>query len=148
MTTAQQGRYCNSVTARSAQSAADPAEACTVWKGVPGVLVEYVDDPDPIQVGETSNYTIRVTNQGYIDLTNISVVVESDTEIDPVSASKGSISGKKVTYPVVPKLGAKESVTFTYVGKGVSAGQAYDKVIVNMDQVKAPIEEVEVTNVY
>lgn len=148
LTTAQQGRYCNSVTARSAQSAADPAEACTVWKGVPGVLVEYVDDPDPIQVGETSNYTIRVTNQGYIDLTNISVVVESDTEIDPVSASKGSISGKKVTYPVVPKLGAKESVTFTYVGKGVSAGQAYDKVIVNMDQVKAPIEEVEVTNVY
>ena len=148
LTTTQQGRYCNSVSAKSAQGLSDNAEACTVWKGVPGILVEYVDDPDPIQVGETSNYTIRITNQGYIDLTNISCVVESDTEIDPVSSPRGSISGKKVTYPVVSKLGAKESVTYTYVGKGVSAGQAYDKVIVNCDQVKAPIEEVEVTNVY
>ena len=30
----------------------DSAQACTVWKGVTGVLLEMVDDPDPIQVGE------------------------------------------------------------------------------------------------
>jgi len=148
LTTAQQGRFCNTVSARSAQGLSDQAEACTLWKGVPGILVEYVDDPDPIQIGEQSNYTIRITNQGFADLTNITCEVASDTEIDPVSSPRGTIAGKKVTFPVLPKLASKESVTYTYVGKGVSAGQAYDRVIVNCDQVKAPIEEVEVTNVY
>lgn len=148
LTTVQQGRLCNTVSAKSAQGLTDTAEACTLWKGVAGILVEFVDDPDPIQVGETSNYTIRVTNQGYIDLTNVSVVAESDTEIDPISSPRGQISGKKVTFPVAAKLAPKESLTYTYVGKGVAAGQAYDKVIVNCDQVKASIEDVEVTNVY
>lgn len=148
LTTSQQGRYCNTVATKSAQGLNDSAEACTLWKGVPGILVEFVDDPDPIQVGDLCNYTIRVTNQGYIDLTNIAVTEESDTEIDPVSAPRGSIAGKKVTYPVVPKLASKESVTFTWSGKGVAAGQAYNKVSVMCDQVKAPIDEVEVTNVY
>ena len=149
LTTTQQGRFCNTVSARSAQGLSDTAEACTLWKGVPGILIEYVDDPDPIQVGETSNYTIRITNQGYIDLTNVTCVVEPDTEVDPVSASSGgTIVNRKVVYPTAPKLAPKQSLTYTYVGKGVEVGQAYTRVLVNCDEVKAPIEEVEVTNVY
>ena len=46
------------------QKAGDSAQDSTTWRGVSGVLVEMADETDPIQIGETTRSTIRVTNQG------------------------------------------------------------------------------------
>lgn len=148
LTSTQIGTWCNAASVTVASGLRESAEACTVWKGVAGVLVEFVDDPDPIQIGEQVVYTIRITNQGNADLTNIATVAESDSEIDLVSSPQGSIAGKKITFPTVPKLGGKQSVTFTFTGKAVSVGQAYQKVLVTIEGFKAPVEELEVTTTY
>lgn len=149
LTSTQIGTWCNAASVTVAAGLKENAEACTIWKGVAGVLVEFVDDPDPISVGDQVVYTIRITNQGNADLNNIATVAESDTEIDFVSSPQGTISGpKKISFPTIPRLGGRQSVTFTFTGKATGVGQAYQKAIVTVEGFRAPIEEYEVTTTY
>jgi hypothetical protein len=48
----------------------------------------------------------------------------------------------------VPRLGSKQSVTYTITGKGVAEGDHRLKVIVTEDQLLAPVVEEESTRVY
>lgn len=107
-----------------------------------------VDDPDPIQVGETTTYTIRVTNQGFADLTNVKITFVTDDETSPVSSAQGTVSGKKVAFPTVAKLGAKQVTTYTIIVRGDKVGDSINKVVLTCDQVKSEIEETESTTVY
>jgi uncharacterized repeat protein (TIGR01451 family) len=144
------GRFCDSAMVTTAQGPRDSSEACTEWLGVTGVLVETVDDPDPIQVGETTTYTIRVTNQGSSrDIQDLVVKSIFAAEIDPVNASSGgTIGGKTVTWPTVPTVGPKQSVTYTVVGKGVKAGDHRMQTQVTTRARQNPITQVESTTVY
>jgi uncharacterized repeat protein (TIGR01451 family) len=141
------GSLCNSVTA-SASGLSDSAQACTVWKGVPAVLLEVVDDPDPIQIGETTTYTIKVTNQGFATLHNITIVAVYDEETSPVSASYGTISGKTVDFPAQPTLEPKTVLTYTITIKGEKAGNSNNRVTMKCDEITTPVEETESTTVY
>ncbi len=131
---------------------AEPAStSCSVFiQGVNAVLVEVVDDPDPIQVGEETTYTIRVTNQGGgLPLEGVAVKAMFPAEIDPGVASNGGVvAGKTVTWPVVPSLGVKQSITYTVKGKGVKASDARFQVDVTTRQRTNPIVELESTTVY
>lgn len=148
LTSSQIGRWCNAASVSTKEGLRDNAEACTVWKGVAGVLLEVVDDPDPIQVGETTTYTIRVTNQGNADLTNLATTYESDTETEPVSSPQGTVSGKKVSFPTVPVLKSKQSFTYTITVRGTSAGDARQKVSLSCSELRTPVVEEESTTVY
>jgi uncharacterized repeat protein (TIGR01451 family) len=148
VTSAQMGRWCNAASISTKEGLRENAEACTVWKGVPGVLLEVVDNPDPIPIGETTTYTIRVTNQGNADLTNLATAYESDDETVPVSSAQGTVSGKKVTFPTVPVLKSKQSFTYTIVVKGTAAGDARQKVTLTGSSLKLPVVEEESTTVY
>ena len=82
------GRFCDTASVATAQGLKESAQACTEWIGVTGVLVEVVDDPDPIQVGETTTFTIRVTNQGSTrDIENMNVKSIFAEQMDPTTAS-------------------------------------------------------------
>lgn len=145
------GEFCNRASVSNAQGvSADPAEACTRWLGVTGVLVEVVDDPDPIQIGENTTFTIRVTNQGTTrDIQNIAISSVFQQQLDPVSASGGAtVNGKTVTWPVVPTLAPRQSVTVTVIGKGASAGDHRLETRVTTDERPNPIIELESTTVY
>jgi uncharacterized repeat protein (TIGR01451 family) len=144
------GQFCNTATVTTAQGLRESAEACTQWAGVTGVLVEVVDDPDPIQVGENTTFTVRVTNQGATrDIQNIAVISTFQEQLDPVSASGGAtVSGKTVTWPVVSTLAPKQSVTFTVVGKGATAGDHRLETRVTTGERPNPIIELESTTVY
>lgn len=148
VTTDQAGRWCNNATVTTAQGLTESAEACTVWKGISAVLVEVVDDPDPIQIGESTMYTIRVTNQGYADLTNLNTVAQFMREVTPVSSQGGTVEGKTVKFPTVSRLGSKESVTYTITARGAEVGDHRLKVIVTEDQLLGPVVEEESTRVY
>ena len=89
------GRHCNSATVATTEGLTQTAEACTVWTGVGALLLETLDNPDPIQVGETTTYTVRVTNQGTAADTDIKMTVRFSPEIDPVSASNGGVVNGK-----------------------------------------------------
>jgi uncharacterized repeat protein (TIGR01451 family) len=146
----QPGNYCNMAAVTTTQGLKGSSQACTEWIGVTGVLVEVVDDPDPIQVGETSTYTIKVTNQsssGTVD--ELDIVAMFPSEVTPASASgNGAISGKTVTFPQVATLAPKASVAYTIVGKAVKAGDARLKVEVKTRSRQNAIEENESTTVY
>ncbi|HAV65210.1 MAG TPA: hypothetical protein DCY13_22915, partial [Verrucomicrobiales bacterium] len=141
------GNHCNTVTATSG-SLSESARACTQWKGIAAVLLEVVDSPDPIQVGESTTYTIRVTNQGFARLNNMKVTASFADEVTPTATVQGSISGKAVNFPNVRTLAPKEVVTYNITVRGAKVGDARSKIILNADELTTPVEETESTTVY
>ena len=109
-----------------------------------------MDDPDPIQVGESTTYKIDVTNQGGgLDLLDVTVVATFPDEVDPTDASEGGkISGKTVTWPVKASLPVKQKLSYTVKGKGIKQGDARLKVDVTTKSRQTPITELESTTVY
>ena len=83
-------------------AAAATTSCTTVIVGIPAILLEKADDPDPVAIGDTTTYTVKVTNQGTADDSNVQVVVTIAPELVPVSTSAGTISGQTVTLPAVP----------------------------------------------
>lgn len=143
------GRHCNIARVSTQEGLSKSAEACTVWSGLPALLIELVDDPDPIQVGEVATYTIRVTNQGTADDTNIKVVTTFPAELTPMAASSnGSIAGKVVTFPAYPRLAPKQFFEYTIQAKGSAAGIAVTTVRKTSDYLVNGVSEEESTRVY
>jgi uncharacterized repeat protein (TIGR01451 family) len=146
------GDFCDTASVTCAQGLRDSAQACTVWEGVSGVLLEMIDDPDPIPVGDTSKYTIRVTNQGTtkaIETLKIWATIPPELELVPGSVSDGGVvSGRTITWPVVPSVAPRDVVIRTYIAKGVKAGDARSKVDITTASREVPIEKVESTTIY
>ena len=148
LTSPQPGKTCNVASITSAQGLRDSSEACTVWKGISAILLEVVDDPDPLQVGETTLYTIRITNQGNADLTNINAVAQYQKEMSPISSQGGTVDGKTVKFPTVPRLGAKQTITYTITGKAMEIGDHRLVLTLTEDNLLSPVKEEESTRVY
>ena len=135
----------------SASSATVPAvtSACeTEVFGIAAILLEKADDPDPVSVGDTTTYTVKVTNQGTANDANVQIVVTIAPELAPTSSVEGTIDGQTVTLPLIPKLAAKDSVTYKIVAKGVTAGDGHTKFTLSSDVLKSPISAEESTTVY
>ena len=121
----------------------------TTVLGVSGLLLENADDPDPVPLSETTTYTVRVTNQGTADDTEVKIVVEFPEEIDPVTASnRGEVTGKTVTFPPYSRLAPKEKFEYTITAKGVKTGDARVKFIRTSSGIQAPTTAEESTRVY
>ena len=148
LTSTQPGRWCNAATVNTAQGLRESAEACTLWKGIAAVLLEVVDDPDPVQIGESTTYTIRITNQGNADLININTVAQFPKEFTPTGASQGTVDGKTVKFPTVSRLASKQSISYTITAKAVQEGDSRLKVIMTEDQLISPVVEEESTRAY
>ncbi|MCC7517660.1 MAG: DUF11 domain-containing protein [Verrucomicrobiae bacterium] len=145
------GNFPNNVSVVTREGLKEAARANTLWKGMAALLLQLSDDPDPIGVGETTTYNIRVTNQGTAESSNIKIVAKFDKEIDPVSASgatEASVSGKVVTFGTVARLAPKQAVSWTITGKGVQPGDHRVKVEMTSDILSAPVVQEESTHVY
>jgi uncharacterized repeat protein (TIGR01451 family) len=133
----------------SSEKVSPVTSACvSAVAGIPAILLEKADDPDPVAVGDTTTYTVKVTNQGTADDSNVQVVVAIAPELAPVSSAEGKIDGQVVTLPLIPKLAAKEAVTYKIVAKGVSAGDGHTKFILTSDVLTSPLNAEESTTVY
>lgn len=148
LTSSRIGNWCGKVRVVAPGGLVEVAEVCPGWKGLGGLLLEFVDVSDPLPVGGEVGYTLRISNQGNADLTNINASVDLDAETEPGSSPQGTIAGKKVKFPPLPKLEGGKSVSFSLTVRAVSAGKAYQKATVTVDGFKDPVEETEVTTVY
>jgi uncharacterized repeat protein (TIGR01451 family) len=148
MTSSRIGKWCGKVRVVAPGGLVDVAEVCPGWRGLGGLLVEFVDVSDPVPVAGEVGYSLRISNQGNADLTNINASVDLDAETDPSSSPQATVSGKKVKFPPIPKLEGGKSVSFSLTGKAVSAGNAYQKATITADGFKDPVEKTEVTTVY
>lgn len=118
--------------------------------GVPAILLEKSDNPDPVSVGDTTVYTVKVTNQGTAADSNVAISIIVGPELVPVSSDQptATIHGQTVTFAVIPTLADQQSVTYTVVAKGVTPGDAHTKFILSSATVITPITAEESTTVY
>lgn len=142
------GEYCNTAVVTTATGERQEAKACTKWLGVSALLLEVVDDPDPLLIDETTTYTIRVMNQGTADVKNLGLTANFSKQLEPVSADKGAVSGNSVKFDVVPSIAPKQTLTFTIKAKAVNVGDGRVKVSMSSDMLETPVTKEESTRVY
>ncbi len=147
LTTATPGTHANSVVAAAGGLTAN-AQAATMWRGLGAMLVEVVDSPDPILIGGTTTYTIRVTNQGSADLTNVNIAGTFPREVSPVTAQDGTVSGSSVRFQTIPRIGVGQSATLTVTARGAAEGDGRVKFSFTEDSLGAPVIEEESTRVF
>jgi len=141
------GTHCGTATV-TAGALTESTKSCTLWKGIAAIGMEVSDDPDPIQIGETTTYTIKVTNQGFADLHNIKVEGRFGEKVAAVSSLQGTLNDNVVNFPVVAALGPKQSFTYKVTVKGAAVGDSRNRVILQADELKSPLEEAESTTIY
>ncbi len=152
MSSSRAGEICN--TARASAYCAEPvtARACTEFKGIPVILLEVVDAPDPIQVGETTTYTITATNQGFALDTNVLIIctIPADQEyVSSAGATTGTLRGNTLTFAPLPRLDAKQRATWTVTVRASGESSVRFGVSMNSDQLEGePVRETEATNQY
>lgn len=146
------GNLCNRASASSAEGLTASAEACTLWRGHPALLIEVVDSVDPLLPGETTVYTIEVTNQGTADDRQVYVVADFPANISPVSQTgdtAGTIAGKKVTFAPRAVLGPKQKLTWKIEARAEqTSGDNRLRVQMFSELLKTPVTEEESTHVY
>lgn len=126
-------------------------ECDTEVEGIPAVLLEVVDENDPVQVGEDEIYTITVTNQGSATDTNIVIVGQLENAVTFVSAAgatAGTHQNGRITFAPLASLPPKARASWQVRVRGVAAADSRFRVIMDTDQTTRPIEETEATNIY
>ena len=119
-----------------------------------GVLLTGGDEPDPVQIGGTTTYTLVVTNQGNITLTNVKLncSMEDGESMAFVSAegnpTKATNSGKAVTFAPLATLAPKASATYKIVVRAVKEGQVSFRSEASSDQITRALIKTETTNFY
>jgi uncharacterized repeat protein (TIGR01451 family) len=130
----------------------DPATATcsTVVEGVPGVLLEVIDTVDPIEVGQTTTYIIRVTNQGNVPITNVRITGTRDAAqefVEGTGVSEVTRVGEGIGTAAVASVAPKATVEWRVVMRATAAKNATLRVIMTCDQL-GEREETETTNQY
>ncbi len=145
------GTLRNSATARADCAAAVAAVAETLIEGIPAILLEVVDDPDPIELGSTVTYMITVTNQGSATDTNVRVACTLDKGMQYVSSTgptTGTASGGAVTFAPLGALAPKQQVSWKIVVRAAEEGDVRFGVQLKSDKLTRSVDETEATNFY
>ncbi|MHC5111527.1 MAG: COG1361 family protein [Planctomycetota bacterium] len=149
-TPTQQGMFENRARV-DAYCAEDRTAVSMEARGIPAILLEVIDIEDPIEVGASTTYEIRVLNQGTAHGTGIMIVCEVAPEQVFVSASGPTgfrDQGKRVTFDPLLSLAPKAEVKFFVSVKGQTASDARFKVSLTSNQLERPVEETESTHIY
>lgn len=120
-------------------------------KGIPAILLECVDDNDPIEVGADLTYTIMVTNQGSQTDSNVTIKCTLPPEQQFVragGATAGTNSGSDVNFAPLAALAPKARATWTVTVKGIKPGDSRFKVVLTSDQTTSPVFETESSHIY
>jgi len=137
-----------SACARDAATARGTATAQTEILTLPALLLEMVDQADPIKVGTDEVYTITVFNQGEGDDHNVKIVCnlpEGLTFVKADGPTKSRAEGQKIVFEPVVKLAPKEKLTWTVQAKAVARGDVRTVVELTSDYLTKPVPETEPT---
>lgn len=127
------------------------AESSMQVSGVSAVLLEVIDNEDPIEVGMNEAYDIVVTNQGSADDTNIVIECTIPDEQDYVSSdgpTNAAVSGKVVRFAPLPRLAPKAKAVWRLVVRANAVGDVRFRTTLNSDQLETNVEETESTHIY
>lgn len=141
----------NTVSAQAACAAVASVTAETQLVGIPAILLEVVDEPDPVAVGGTTTYTIAVTNQGSAVATNVKLVSLLEDQMEFVAAkgdTNSKADGKTISFDPLATLAPKARAVWTVTVKATADGDVRFKTTLTSDQLSRPVEELESTTFY
>lgn len=145
------GTYTNTAIASAYCADAVSASHTTEVDGIPAILLEVVDLEDPIEVGSTVTYQIRVTNQGSAAGRNIKINAIVPSQMEYASSggpTNGSATGSSVTFAPLANLDPGKTATYTITVRAKSAADVRFKVSMTSAQSEVPVEETESTYIY
>jgi uncharacterized repeat protein (TIGR01451 family) len=126
---------------------------CTDFRGgETGLHIEMVDRSDPIEVGGTITYPIRVLSQGQLPASNIrirAILPQGMTFLRAAGPTKFRQQGPAVEFEPLPTLPAGQNVVYEIFAQAVRDGDWRFRVEMTADQLPAgPVIEQESTTVF
>lgn len=145
------GTVADKITATANCADSVTASAETEIAGISGVLLEVIDVEDPVEVGSTTMYEIKVTNQGSAPATGISITCTLEDSVQYISSrgtTAGTIEGNVLKFAPLATLPPKVNAAWRVVVQAVKPVDALFKATMTTDQLSRPVEESEATHLY
>jgi uncharacterized repeat protein (TIGR01451 family) len=120
-------------------------------RGMAALLLEVVDQVDPVEVGANEVYDIRVRNQGTAPATNVKIECVLPKEMTFVSAegpAKFTSNEQSLMFVPIGSLAPGQEAIFKVVVKANDEGDLRFQVKLTSDQLKSPVIENESTTCY
>lgn len=127
------------------------AVCATMVQGVAAMQMEVVDTVDPLEVGGTTIYAIKVVNQGSAVQQNLQVTCVCPPEMQPLDTRapvKHKIDGQRVVFEKAPLLEPRDEMIFKVKCKGLKPGDARFRVEAVSDQQIKPLVKEEATRIF
>jgi uncharacterized repeat protein (TIGR01451 family) len=126
-------------------------EISTRVEGVSSLLLEVMDEFDPIEVGAENTYEIRVANTGSMTESNVKLVCTLPPQLTYVS-HQGPVrckqEGKTLIFEPLPKLAPRTDAQFKIKVKATAAGDVRFKAQITSPSLAEPIQMMEATRIY
>ena len=147
------GTYSSDVLGSADCAQTAKASIRTVVEGIPAILLEVIDEEDPIEVGESVVYEIKVFNQGSAADQDIRITCTLPPNVSYVTSTgptKASLSGSTLNFAALPSLAPQKTAIYKVTVKADAAASARFKVSMNSRELAASgaVEETEATNYY
>ena len=125
-------------------------EIQTEVRGISAVLIEMVDETDPVNVGDTTTYVISVKNQGNTEDLNIRLQGQLPSELEFIESTGETdvqVQGQQILFGQLPSLGAGETKTWEVTVRANQAGRVQTKLELTSDANPEPVREEEPTTI-
>jgi len=137
--------------ARTTAGLSDQKAHTVEVEGLAALAFEVADSEDPIEVGGTSEYVIRVGNQGTKPASGVRVVATLLGDMEPVDArgpSPHRVDNLTISFEPLAKLAPSEEALYRIRVRGRREGDQRVQVQLTSDDQPAPITKEEITRVY
>jgi uncharacterized repeat protein (TIGR01451 family) len=127
------------------------AEATTTVRGAPRVVIDVIEDDDPIEVAGETMYRVKLTNTGSIAALGVQFAGEVPREMEVLKVNgpvEGIIKGQQVVFPAIESLAPGETATYEVHVKCHKAGQVQFRAFFRSQDNPTPVLEEETTRIY
>lgn len=118
--------------------------------GVPALQLEVFDSADPVQVGQTVTYTVRIKNTGTLPANQIELTAELPPQMKALrafGATNGKIDGQRIVFPPLETLRPNLLNVFTIEAQATSEGDGRFRAEVKSLSLGSPLRAEEATRI-
>ena len=123
----------------------------TEFKGIAAILIEVVDQVDPVPVDNTTTYEIYVKNQGSAADSEVQLTASLPDSLEFVEAtgdSKVTADGNSLSFGKIPTVAPGDILSWKVTAKATSAEKVRFRVELTSEANPRPVMELEPTTLY